>query len=68
MATDKITILLHRTKLILQIVLLLVAIAALIQGEKARLQISKDVDTVLNLTQQVRQEMGTFCVAKPDEN
>lgn len=61
MAQDKLTVILNRAKLILQIVLLLVALGALIQADRARLETSKEVDTILKLTEQVRQEVGTFC-------
>lgn len=65
MSQDKLSVILNRVKLILQIVLLLIAIGALVQADRARLETSKNVDTILKLTEQVRQDVAdaTFCVA-----
>ena len=61
MSQDKLATVLNRVKLVLQIVLLMIAIGALIQADRARLETSKNVDTILKLTEQVRQEVGTYC-------
>lgn len=65
MSQDKLSVILNRVKLVLQIVLLLIAIGALVQADRARLETSKNVDTILKLTEQVRQDVAdaTFCVA-----
>ena len=67
MTQEKLAIVLNRVRLTLQIILLIVAIGAFIQADRARLETSKDVDTILKLTEQVRAEVGSYCVAKPQE-
>ena len=69
MTQDKLATVLNRVKLVLQIVLLMIAIGALIQADCSRLETSKNVDTILKLTEQVRQEVAdaAFCVTPSKE-